>query len=38
MRILDSLGLSPPQQEKPSPTREVVRMPVDDEGGSIEAY
>ena len=31
-RILDRLGLSPPQQEKPSPTREVVRVLVDDEG------
>lgn len=37
-RILDSVGLSPPQQGKPPPTREVVRVPVDDEGRSIEAY
>ncbi len=35
-RILDHLGLSPP--EKPPPdVREVVRVPVDDEGRQIEA-
>jgi hypothetical protein len=36
-RILDHLGLSPPEQEKPPPTREVVRVPVDDEGREILA-
>jgi len=36
-RILDHLGLSPPEDEKPPPTREVVRMPVDDEGREIQA-
>ena len=36
-RILDHLGLSPPQQDKPPPTREVVRVPVDDEGREIQA-
>jgi hypothetical protein len=35
-RILDHLGLSPPRQEKPPPTREVVRVPVDDQGCEIE--
>jgi hypothetical protein len=30
------LGLSPPQQEKPPPTREVVRVPLDDEGRDIQ--
>ena len=36
-RILDHLGLSPPPQEKPPPTRELVRVPVDDEGREIPA-
>jgi hypothetical protein len=36
-RILDHLGLSPPEQEKTPPTREVVRVPVDDEGREIQA-
>lgn len=36
-RILDHLGLSPPEQEKPPPTREVVRVPVDGEGREIQA-
>ncbi len=35
-RILDHLGLSPPEQGTP-PTREVVRVPVDDEGREIPA-
>jgi len=37
-RILDHLGLSPPRQDKPPPTRELVRVPVDDERREIEAY
>ena len=36
-RILDHLGLSPPGQEEPAPTPEVVRVPVDDEGRAILA-
>ncbi len=36
-RILDHLGLSPPQQEGPPPTREVVLVPMDDEGREIQA-
>jgi hypothetical protein len=36
-RILDHLGLSPPEQEKPPPTRDVIRVPVDDEGRDIQA-
>ena len=36
-RILDHLGLSPPEQEKSPPTREVVRVSVDDEGREIQA-
>jgi hypothetical protein len=36
-RILDHLGLSPPEEEKPPPIREVVRVPVDDEGREIQA-
>jgi len=36
-RILDYLGLSPPEQEKPPLTREVVRVPVDDEVREIQA-
>ena len=34
--ILDHLGLSPPRQDRPPPTREVVRVPVDDEGRELE--
>ena len=37
-RILDHLGLSPPRQDQPPPTPELVRVPVDDEGREIEAY
>jgi len=36
-RILDHLGLSPPEQAKPPPTPEVIRVPVDDEGREIRA-
>ena len=36
-RILDHLGLSPPEEAKPPPTREVVRVPADDEGHEIQA-
>jgi hypothetical protein len=36
-RILDHLGLSPPEQEKPPPARELVLVPVDDEGREIRA-
>ena len=36
-RILDHLGLSPPEQEKPPPRREVVWVPVDNEGREILA-
>lgn len=36
-RILDALGLSPPEQERPPPIREGVRVPVDDEGREIQA-
>ena len=36
-RILDALGLSPPKDEKPPPLREVVRVPVDDDGWEIAA-
>jgi hypothetical protein len=35
-RILDHLALSLPEQERP-PTREVVRVPVEDEGREIQA-
>lgn len=36
-RILDSLGLSPPKNEKPPPPlRDVVRIPVDDDGREID--
>jgi hypothetical protein len=35
-RILAGLGLSP-EEEKPPPIREVVRVPVDDEGRQIQA-
>jgi hypothetical protein len=30
------LGLSPPEDEKPPPVREVVFLPVDDEGREIQ--
>ena len=36
-RILDNLGLNPPEEAKPPPTREVVRVPVDGEGCEIQA-
>jgi hypothetical protein len=36
-RILDHLGLNPPQQERPPPSRELVRVPVDEEGREIQA-
>jgi hypothetical protein len=36
-RVLDHLGLSPPPQEKPPPTREVIRVPVDEEGRELQA-
>ena len=37
-RILDHLGLSPPERPKPPPpVREVVRVPVDEEGWEIAA-
>ncbi len=36
-RILAELGLSPPEEEKPPPIRDVVRVPVDDEGREIQA-
>ena len=35
--ILDHLGLSPPEEKPPPETREVVRVPVDEEGREIEA-
>ena len=35
-RILAGLGLSP-EDEQPPPIREVVRVPVDDEGRQIQA-
>jgi hypothetical protein len=35
--ILDRLGLSPPEEKPPPETREVVRVPVDEEGREIEA-
>jgi hypothetical protein len=34
-RILEHLGLSPPEDEKPPPIREVVRVRVDEEGREI---
>ncbi len=36
-RILAEFGLSPPEEEKPPPIPEVVRVPVDDEGREIQA-
>jgi hypothetical protein len=35
--ILDHLGLSPPAQQEPVLTPELVRVPVDDEGREIQA-
>ena len=36
-KILDQLGLSPPETTKPLPAvHEVVRVPVDEEGRAIE--
>ena len=34
-RILDHLGLSPPEKPRPPPTREIVAVPVDDEGREL---
>ena len=34
-RILQHLGLSPPEEKPPPQNREVVRVPVDDEGREI---
>jgi len=34
-RILDHLGLSPPEEKPPREVREVVRVPVDHEGREI---
>jgi hypothetical protein len=36
-RILDSLGLTPPPQERPPPSRKLVRVPLDEEGREIQA-
>jgi hypothetical protein len=36
-RILEHLGLSPPPQERPPSTRDLVRVPVDEEGREIQA-
>ncbi len=36
-RIVAGLGLSPPEEEKPPPIREMVRVPVHDEGREIQA-
>ena len=36
-RILEHLELSPPQQQRPPPSRELVRVPVDEEGREIQA-
>ena len=36
-RILDHLGLTPPPQERPPPTRELVRVAGDEEGREIQA-
>jgi hypothetical protein len=35
-RILDALGLSPPEEQKSPPIREVVRVPVDEEPREIQ--
>jgi hypothetical protein len=36
-RILDHLGLSPPPEEKPPPTREVLRVAEYGEGWGVPA-
>jgi hypothetical protein len=36
-RILDAPALSPPQEEKPPPTQQMVRVPVDEKGREIHA-
>jgi hypothetical protein len=36
-RVLEHLGLTPPPQERPPPSRELVRVPVDEEGREIQA-
>ena len=36
-RILEHLRLSSPQQQRPPPTPELVRVPVDEEGREIQA-
>jgi hypothetical protein len=36
-RVLAALGLSPPEDEKPPPVREVLRVPVGDQGREIQA-
>ena len=37
-QILDHLGLSPPEEPKPSPeVHDVVRVPVDEQGREMEA-
>jgi len=36
-RILDHLGLTSSPQERPPPTRELVRVPLDEEGREIQA-
>jgi len=36
-RILEHLDLAPPPQERPPPSRELVRVPVDEEGREIQA-
>ncbi len=36
-RALEELGLAPPQEERPPPRREVVAVPVDEEGREINA-
>ena len=36
-RFRATSGLSPPEEEKPPPIRDVVRVPFDDEGREIQA-
>jgi hypothetical protein len=36
-RILSHLDLTPPPQERPPPSRELVRVPLDEEGREIRA-
>jgi hypothetical protein len=36
-RILEHLELSPAQQQRPPPGRELARLPVDEEGREIQA-